>query len=588
MGRILSIVFLFLSFGLFSQSNLQGLVLDAKTREPLPYCAVAIKYHASGCLTNEEGVFQLNANTETDTFLLSYVGYKPKQIAVSEFVKNTVILLDSKESVLNEVVVYSSDDYLYQAFENCRKKLRESKDLESKVYFVLESSIHSQATELLESYYTGNFNNYTLKDLRFKNGRAGLASYNERFFINANTSRAFSFFNLLDQNEHLPAGPFQYDKRQLKKHYTLKLKSVYDSEKPLYCIEFMPVLLNGKSFAGEAWIEKGTGELKKITLTIFNTKLHPFLPLFKETGVIKDASMQITRSYQNTSGTNKPDHIDFNYQLNYQHIHTGSLADENKDSSFTLNCKGLLYFYDFGKPFVTPYFNYDSEMSDYRKITSLTYNESFWTSNTGLVYSNKMRKGISYFKANGILINYKNSRTTNFQEGKLFENNYIIWSDKKRISLKKNKLRNDTNLNNSLNGLSFVANQYQLKAQLFLDLNPVGDSIQHFSASIFDVYETFYNLPEEPFTNCFINIYFDLMEIERRNMEKTISNAKLTLTQLDSLYKITQITIEKKYKEYFNKVERGKNVKELEAWNNYVKQYLGVDNFEIFQLHKPK
>ena len=584
MGRILSIVFLFLTFSLFSQSNLQGLVLDAKTREALPYCAIAIKYKVSGCLTNEEGIFQLTAHAEKDTFLISYIGYQSKQIAVSEFVKNTVILLDRKESLLNEVVVYSNDDYVYEVFENCRKKLRASKDEESKVYFVLESSLQSQATELLESYYTGTFNNVTLKDLRFKNGRAGLASYNDRFFINANTSKAFTFFNLLDQNDHLPAGPFQYDKRQLKKHYTLKLKSAYDSDKPLYCIEFVPVRLNGKSFAGEAWIEKGTGELKKITLTVFNTKLHPFLPLFKETGNIKDASMQITRSYQNTSGTNKPDHIDFNYQLNYQHIHTGSLVNENKDSSFTLTCKGLLYFYDYGKPFVTPYFNYDREMSDYQKITSLTYNESFWTSNTGLVYSNKMKKGITYFKTNGFLINYKNSSGKNFKEGKLFENNYITWSDKKRISLKKNKLRNDTNLSKSSNGLSFITNQYQLKAQLFLDLNPVGDSIQHFSASIFDVYDTFYNLPEEPFTNCFINIYFDLVETERRKMELAISKTKFSLPQIDSLYERSVSNLQTQTTRYIKEVERGKNKVALEKWNNYVNENLLINNMELFEI----
>jgi hypothetical protein len=588
MGRILSIVFLFLSFSLFSQTNLQGLVLDAKTREPLPYCAIAIKYKVSGCLTNEEGIFQLNANAETDTFLLSYVGYKPKQIAVNEFVKNTVILLDRKESLLNEVVVYSNDDYVYEVFETCRKKLRESKNTESKVYFVLESTINSQATELLESYYNGNFNNYALNQLRFKNGRAGLASYNDRFFINANTSKAFSFFNLLDQNEHLPASPFQYDKRHLKKYYTLKIKSVYDSEKPLYCIEFIPVLSNGKKFSGEVWIEKGTGELKKITLTVFNTKLHPFLPLFKETGTIKDASMQITRSYQNSSGTNQPDHIDFNYQLNYQHIHTSSLVNKNTDSSFTLNCKGLMYFYDFDKPFITPYFSYDSEMSDYRKITSLTYNEYFWTSNAGLVYSNKMRKGISYFKTNGILINYKNSSNTNFYEGKLFENNYIIWSEKKRISLKKNKLKNDTTLNTSSNGLNFITNQYQLKAQLFLDLNPMGDSIQHFSASIFDVYDTFYNLPEEPFTNCFINIYFDLFEIERRKMESAMSKNRFSATQIDSLYKRCAAHLETETAQYLKEVERGKNTAALEKWNNYVYEHLFINNMELFELTKRK
>lgn len=577
-------IFLFFSSGLFAQVTLQGLVLDSKTREPLPYCVIAIKYKVNGCLTNEEGIFQLNAHAEKDTFLISYIGYQSKQIAVGEFVKNTVILLNRKESLLNEVVVYSSDNYLYHIFENCRKKLRESKETQSKVYFVLESSINRQATELLESYYNASFNNFSLKNLHFKNGRAGLAAYNERLFINANTSKAFTFLNLLDQNEHLPATPLQYDKRRLKKIYTLTLKYVYDSEKPVYCIEFAPKSNDGKSFSGEAWIDKTTSELKKITLSISNTQQHPFLPLFKETGSIKDASMQITRTYQNISGKNKLDHIDFNYQLNYQHIHTNGLKNPNRDSSFTLDSKGLMYFYDYEKTFINPYFEYDDDMSDYRKITSLTYNECFWNSNTGLVYSNKMKKGISYFKTNGLLINYKSADARNNTEGKFFENNYIKWSDKKRLSLKKDNIKNDTSLTKTSNGLDFVANQYHLRAQLFLDLNPMGDSIQHFSASIFDVYETFYNLPQEPFTNCFINIYFDLFEIERRKMEKSLSAKTLSATEIDAIYKRTMLNLKAQTTQYLKEVERGKNRKALEKWNGYVLENIGINNIQLFEL----
>lgn len=584
MVRHVCLIFLFLYSDLFAQVNLQGLVLDSKTREPLPYCAIALKHKVTGCLSNEEGVFQIVARIESDTFLLIYAGYKPKQIPVSEFVKNTTVLLERKENILTEVVVFSNNDFLYTLFDDCRKKLRDSKEIQSKVYFVLESSINGQATELLESYYNGSFSNFSLKNLHFKNGRAGLAAYNERLFINANTSKAFTFLNLLDQNEHLPATPLQYDKRRLKKSYTLTLKSVYDSEKPVYCIEFVPNVNDGKSFSGEAWIDKTTSELKKITLTISNTRQHPFLPLFKETGSIKDASMQITRTYQNIAGENKLDHIDFNYQLNYQHIHTNALKDANKDSSFTLNSKGLMYFYDYEKTFINPYFEYDDDMSDYRKITSLTYNESFWNSNTGLVYSDKMKKGISYFKTNGFLINYTNAGAGNFTEGKFFENNYVKWSDKKRLSLKKDNIKNDTSLAKTSNGIDFVANQYHLKAQLFLDLNPMGDSIQHFSASIFDTFDTFYNLPQEAFTNCFINIYFDLFEIERRKMEKNLSHKNLSASQIDSIHKRSVLNLETQTTQYLKEVERGKNKKFLEKWNSYVIENVGINNIQLFEL----
>jgi hypothetical protein len=587
----ITLLFLFLSFCISAQLNYQGNVKDSKTKQPIPFCAIAFKDNAQGCISNEEGVFQLNSQNKTDTLLISCIGYKRKRISLNAFLKDPVILLEVSEFNLQEVVIYDKDDFLFEIFESCRKKIVDSKQNTSKTYFVLESFIAEQAVELLECYYNSSFNQSSLRSLDFKNGRVGMAPYNDRFFVNVNISKAFTFINLIGGNSDLPKNPFEYSKRQLKKTYRLKFLSLSEDETKLIHLEFNPIEDNGDYFSGEVWIEQNTGLLQKVSLRVSNTRKHPFLPLFKGEGSVDEVSLQINKSYFIKNGDAVLEHIDFNYQLLYHHPHNKSLLNPNKDTSYRVSSKGLMHFYDHDKAFIIPYFYYDKEFSDYKKIASLSYNEGFWTANTGIVYSQNMKKGIQYFKKNGFLLNFQNGQSSNFmmlKGGKFFENNYLLWSEKKRISLKKDKIIHDTISTNSSNGQTIRSSLYQIKAQMFLDLNPMADSIQHYSAAVFDVYETFYNLPEEPETNCFINIYFDLFEIERRKMEKTLSQKKLTAQEMDVIYKKSIKNLEIQSKDYFSEVERGKKLKALEKWNLYVKDNLGIDNFEIFQILSQK
>lgn len=583
----ITILFLFSSFYFSAQLNYQGSVKDSKTKQPVPFCAIAFKGTSQGCISNDEGVFQLSTQNKTDTLLISCIGFKRKRLALSDFLKDPLILLEVSEFNLQEVVIYDKDDFLYEIFETCRKKIVNSKEYSSKTYFVLESVIAGQPVELLECYYNSSFNQSSLRSLDFKNGRVGMAPYNDRFFVNANISKAFTFINLIGGNADLPKNPFEYSKRQLKKTYRLKFLSVSEEENKLIHLEFSPIEDNGNYFSGDVWIEQNTGLLQKVSLRVSNTPKHPFLPLFKGEGSVDEVSLQINKSYLIKNGDAILEHIDFNYQLLYHHPHNTSLLNPNKDTSYRVNSKGLMHFYEHNQPFLLPYFYYDKEFSDYKKIASLSYNEGFWTTNTGVAYSQNMKKGIQYFKKNGFLLNFQNGQTSSYgvmKGGKFFENNYLLWSAKKRISLKKDKIINDTNSANSSKGQTIRSQLYQIKAQLFLDLNPLADSIQHYSAAIFDVYETFYNLPEEPATNCFINIYFDLFEIERRKMEKMLSQKKLSAVEMDAIYKTSVKELELQCKDYFLEVERGTKKKALERWNAYVNDNLGIDNLSIFQL----
>ena len=131
---------------------------------------------------------------------------------------------------------------------------------------------------------------------------------------------------------------------------------------------------------------------------------------------------------------------------------------------------------------------------------------------------------------------------------------------------------------------SFTSDRYHFKAQLFLDVNPAGDSILHFSASVFDVFGSYYNLPSDSSTDCFMNIYFDLCEIERRKMELVMNSHSWNAVQLDSIYQRATENFDKQSELYLKEVQAGKNKKESDKWNRYVLENLGIDNKKIFGL----
>jgi iron complex outermembrane receptor protein len=89
----LFILFLFLTIEIFPQSkSLNGVVKDSETKAPLQFANVFIKGKNIGTSTNEIGKFQIiNDLKETDTLVISYIGYK-------DFVK---IISDLEGSFIN-------------------------------------------------------------------------------------------------------------------------------------------------------------------------------------------------------------------------------------------------------------------------------------------------------------------------------------------------------------------------------------------------------------------------------------------------------------------------------------------------------
>lgn len=555
-----------------AQIDVIATVKDKTNNSTLAFCPIGVKYKNTSILSNEDGVFTFKSLNENDTLIFIYIGYYKKEVSVKDIIGNPKILLTPKQNILNEVIVTADNRFLYELITKARKKILQSAAYQSKAYLTLETEVENQPTELLECYYNANFTQFGIKDLVFKNGRAGVAPYNGGYFINSGTSKVLINSSLVYNNNDtpLPYNPLQLTEKKMRRAYQLQLENSNKNDSTEYLISFTPREKEGEYYKGSIRLNTKTFDIISITLQVDKAERHPFLPLFPD-AKIKGTKMSIT--YHFNQNDLKPLYLSFTFRFDYA-----------KDTlSFSSHSKGLLYFYDYDATFIPPYFDYPQDMSDYRRIVSLSYNDLFWSTNKGLVYSDKMRKGIHYFKNHGRLINYMGKFIlADKDSANVFESNYMLWDRVKRIVAKKGFLPQkefDKKVNERQP--TFITNLYQLKVQLFLDANPSGDTLQTFTKTVLDVHETFINLPETPELNCFINIYFDLYEIARRQLEYELKGVK-TADKADKIYKKISNDITTRQQQFINETQTGKNKYYLNKWNGMVVKELNIDNMKIF------
>jgi len=579
---ILSSLFLLSAICSFTQTLIQGLVKDSKTNEALPYCSIAIKGTKKGTITNGEGVFRIPVRLTRDTLMFSYVGFDTQIVPAIKLDHDKIVFLKRKDVVLQEFTVHATNDFLYDILIQSRKKLLKDRTQHiAKVYYGIETQTKEQPIEQVECYYNGYLNGTSVDKLLLKNGRIGLAGLDNRYFLTLNSSTAIINIDLTNTNDHSPSNPFQFNKREMKNKFILGLEY---SDDQMHKITFHPRNNQSNCFSGEIWIDKENFSLLKIDLAIENSARHPFLPFPKDS--LFNVDMAVSRTYKQEGSDILLDHINFSYHMKYKSNRDSINALIPSIITRDIDTKGVLYFYDYNNPFILPYFEYDADYDDYRKMSIIPYNEVFWNNNNTLLLTEKQKENLGFFAHKGCLINFRDGnygkdflRLPKFDTNGFFEFYYSFWSPVKRISLNKRMPLNETFSLEKINQ-SIQTNLYNLKVQILLDVTQLDDSINCRSYTVFDAKQTFYHLPEEPCTNSFLNIYFDICEIERRKMEKELNSHPYTVLQIDSIYKKTGECISNITRRYLKEVRLGKEEVALRIWNQYVLEKLNIDNLK--------
>ena len=95
---------LLLSVGSFAQSNLEGVVLDSKTQQPIPAVNVIVQGASMSTSTDFDGKFKLGKLKSGDKIVFSFIGYKSSTVNYSGQ-SSIKVSLEEESNQIQEVIV---------------------------------------------------------------------------------------------------------------------------------------------------------------------------------------------------------------------------------------------------------------------------------------------------------------------------------------------------------------------------------------------------------------------------------------------------------------------------------------------------
>lgn len=566
---VLSLLFAFLhtQAQIYNTITLENQVLDAVTKQPLPYAQILIVALKKGTITNTEGFFKINELQSDEVLRISFVGYENLLITAKTAANTPTLFLKPKTEILSTVTIVSDDTFLYDLLLKS-KKTQNNKIASARTYLELETEINDQPIELLEAYYTGDFKDYDVKDLNLKNGRVFIKPMDSVYYLSTETSKAIYSHNQYDKNPYFPYSPFELNEKKLRKSYSLKLlKRYYDEDNALiYVIYFRPKNNPKSAFEGTVWIDSASTHLRKVELEIKNANTYP-LKTIHANDSIQRMDLTIRKNFTEIEGKSYVKSLDFEYQLTYKRTST---------EPFTVKSKAVLFAYDFDSLFVLPKFDFPEIMyQDYHHIFSVPYNDFFWENVSDFNYKFQTDLRASFTNDKTLLSN----KYTGAINQPLIDFQHIIWSE---IRLDFSAIAEKTLGHNFSN---YADDQYHIVLQYYLDYNTFNDSLNFQTATILDPVNSFYNLPDNPSAKAFLNIYFDCMEIERRIMDTTLSLCS-TEAELEKAYESELLRIENSSKKLLTQLKHGFNKDAMVFYNRYVFENLGIDNLSFFNVYE--
>ena len=98
------VVLLFGNFA-FAQIVIEGTILDATTKIPIPYVNIGVLNSSTGTVSNSQGVFQLQLKSIDHQIAFSSIGYERFEINAKDLEQNNTIELVKKDYLIEEIKI---------------------------------------------------------------------------------------------------------------------------------------------------------------------------------------------------------------------------------------------------------------------------------------------------------------------------------------------------------------------------------------------------------------------------------------------------------------------------------------------------
>ena len=335
---------LFLSIFSFGQTKVSGIVVDNENL-PVPFANVLFKGSNEGVVTNEDGRFYLESNSNYKTLIVSFAGFENKEIMLSKSIFYNLIVKISDGEKLKEVVIFTGKtskknnpaldilrkiwarkrqnglnkfkQYQMEKYEKVEFDLNtiDSALMKSKVFkgmeFIFKQVDTSRVTGktylpifINESIYDvyGDNVNQKVKEVIKANKNSGLGngdgvnSFIKDLYSNYDIYN--NYLTFFDKSFTSPLSRTGIDVY----NYVLRDSSFID-KKWCYNIVFYPRRKNELTFKGDFWVNDSTFAIKNINMSVTksaNINWVKDIYIEQDFDVVSDSVFLLNRDYMMT------------------------------------------------------------------------------------------------------------------------------------------------------------------------------------------------------------------------------------------------------------------------------------------------
>ena len=124
---------------------------------------------------------------------------------------------------------------------------------------------------------------------------------------------------------------------------------------------------------------------------------------------------------------------------------------------------------------------------------------------------------------------------------------------------------------------------FQLVVRLWADINTYRDSTHILTAAILDPYKSYDYLDINPAAQCFINLYFDLCETERKKFDAELKASIPSRDNWSAICAASEVRLNKLSAQFFKETDHGRHEANMLKWNTFIVEQLGIDNIALFK-----
>ena len=246
--------------------------------------------------------------------------------------------------------------------------------------------------------------------------------------------------------------------------------------------------------------------------------------------------------------------------------------------------KAFTKAYDYKNEFKLPNFEFTRHFhEDYRNITVAPYDSVFWNRTSEFRFYDRIQEIENFILENKIENSIMNPESKRDSLLSQLQFPYILWN---RNRFKMTQAPASV-IEKSKSTRAFEIDRFNFSVKLYLDVNIVHDSIIYQVCSILDPAASYYHFYMTDSDRAFMNMYFDLMEIQKRKfvIESSLFQ-NLSEELIEELYQKHLKEFDENCKLFIDETDRGKNLKKMEEWNNYILESLNINNLKQFNINR--